>query len=289
MFCRHPLVMSISNLPSSTNSLEKIRFPKRHHRQTHWQVLGVIALGLVMVSTNLEAEETFDVDWSTLGSLVPEQSDPDSRIAFVSKLSSHSIVAGLETKPPNPFPGSEASLYVTAENPDDTWFRFVARPFVEQSAAQGAMEFEFSLVTGAINFSLGHCDQPWTPGNLSTYSVTHMKFLVVFAVDQEVQIAGRSYQTGSISTLSAGENYRFLIKWDMATPERFAYFLNGEPLTPLTGSAHNFSGTSADTGIDAFRIAIGGPEDHLGSFFLGRISARSVPVDFLNPEGLLEK
>jgi hypothetical protein len=155
---------------------------------------------------------------------------------------------------------------MTTETPDNQWFRLSARPFAEQDAAQGALEFESHLVKGAIQLSLGRCDQPWIPEDGSTYAVTELIVVVSFAPDQEVQIRGRSYQTGSISTLTAGENYRFMVKWDMSTPERYAYFLNGEPLTPLTGSsAQSFSDVSADTGINAFRIALATLEWHTRS------------------------
>jgi len=291
-FIKHALVMSISNLPSSSSTkfLQKNRLQKRRHRQPRWQVLAVIALGVMMVSTNLEAEEKFDIDWSNLeGSSLSQRLDLDSRI-ILPKLLPSSIFTGPETEPPNPFPDSKPSLYVTTETPDNQWFRLAARPFVEQDAPQGALEFKFHLVKGAIQLSLGRCDQPWIPEDGSTYAVTELRVAVSFAPDQEVQIRGRSYQTGLISTLSAGENYRFMVKWDMSTPERFTYFLTGELLRPLTGSsAQNLSDVSADTGINAFRIALGNSEDSKGSFFLGRISARSLPVDLSSPEGLLAK
>jgi len=291
-FFKHALIMFISNLPSSpsTKFLQKDRSQKRRHQQPRWQVLAVIALGLMMVSTNLEAEEQFDIDWSNLeGSSLSQRLDLDYRI-LLPKLLPGSILTGPETEPPNPFPGSGSSLYVTTETPDNQWFRLLGRPFAEQDAAQGALEFEFHLVKGAIQLLLGRCDQPWIPEDSSTYAVTELIVTVSFAPDQEVKIRGRSYQTGLISTLSAGENYRFMVKWDMSTPERFAYFLNGEPLTPLTGPpAQSFYDVSADTGINAFRIALGSSEDRKGSFFLGRISARSLPVDLISPEGLIEK
>jgi len=223
-------------------------------------------------------------------SSMPQQSNPDSRISFVSKLSPGSIVAGPATEPPNPFPGSESSLYVTAENPADGWFRLLARPFVEESAVQGALEFEFRVVKGAITLSLGNCDKPWIPGDQKTYTVDELKFLVNFAVDKEIQIRAQSYQTASISTLRAEENYRFLIKWDTSLPEQYTCFLNGEPLTPLTGpSAQSFSGTSSDTGINTFRITLGESADHMGSVYLGPISARSGLVDLYSPDGLIGK
>jgi len=285
--------MSLSNLPRSlsTDFLPNRHFQKRHQRQTCWQALWVIAFGFMLVSTNLEAEEKFNVDWSTLEeSSMPQQSNPDSRISFVSKLSPGSIVAGPATEPPNPFPGSESSLYVTAQNPGDPWFRLLARPFVEETAAQGALEFDFRLVEGSLSFSLGSCDQPWIPEDFSTYAVTELKFAVSFTVDQEVQIRGRPYQTASIYALKSGENYRFMIKWNTSAPEGYTCFLNGEPLTPMSGSsAQSFSGTSSDSGINTFRITLGGSKDHLGSLFLGRISARAMPVDLFSPEGLIGK
>lgn len=141
-----------------------------------------------------------------------------------------------------------------------------------------------------VDLSLGHCDQLWIPEDRSTYAVTDLKFAVNFSVDQDVNIRGQSYQTSSISTLKSGENYRFMIKWNTSAQEQYTCFLNGEPLTPMSGaSALRFSGASSDSGIDAFRITLGGPDDHLGSFFLGRISARSMPVDLYSPEGLIEK
>lgn len=260
-------------------------------QNNRWQTLPFIALGLVLVSANLKAEEEFSVDWSAVeSSALPQQSQPDSRIAFVSKLSPSSIVVGPATEPANPFPDSEASLYVNAENPADGWFRLVARHFAEESATQGAVEFEFRLVKGMVTLSLGYCDQPWIPGNLTSYNMTDLKFLVIFNVDQEVQIRAQSYQTSAISTLKAGENYRFLIKWDMSTAERYSYFLNGEPLAPITAPSNQaYPVTSSDTGINSLRITLGGPEDHLGAVYLGPIKARSMPVDLYSPEGLIGK
>lgn len=254
-------------------------------------MLPAIAIGWMMVSSNLEAEEKFDVDWSPLEDFsMSQKPDIDSRIILPKLIPGNIEAVGSATEPPTPFPGSESSLYITAENATAPWFRLVGRPFVEQDAAQGAFEFDFRLVKGAINFSLGHCDQPWIPEVLSTYAVTELKVGVSFAVDQAVQIHGRFYQTASITTLTARENYRFMVKWDMSTPESFAFFLNGEPLRPLTGtSAQSFSGVSADTGINVFRIALGVAEDHMGSFFLGRISGRSMPVDLYSPDGLIGK
>lgn len=287
-------IMSIFN-PSwsfATNFLRKNpRFRKRH-RQNPWLALGVLALGFMMVSTNVKADEKFQVDWSLFdASSPPQKSDPSSRIAFLVPLSPDSMFVGPGTEPPNPFPGLESSLYVKATKPEDGWFRFVGRLFVGESAAQGVFEFDFRLVEESISLSLGNCSEPWTPDNLSTYYITEGQGMVgvAFVPGEGVQIRGRSYQTGSVATLAAGENYRFLIKWDTATPEGFTCFLNGEPLTPVTGSgAQGFSAKSAEFGINVFRITTGGI-DRRGTFFLGRILARSGPVDLLSPEGLTEK
>jgi len=284
--------MFISNLSWSiaTNFPRKNPRLKKRRRLNPWLALGFIALGFIMVSTNMKAEEKFQVDWSLFdASSPPQKSDPSSRIAFLVPLSPDSMFVGPGTEPPNPFPGLESSLYVAAKKPEDGWFRFVGRLFVDKSAAEGAFEFDFRLVEGSVSLSLGNSPEPWTPDNLTTYYITEGLVGVSFVPDEGVQIRGRSYQTGSISTLAVGENYRFLIKWNTATPEGFTCFLNGEPLTPVTGSpAQGFSGKSAESGINVFRLTTAGA-DRLGTFFLGRILARSGPVDLLSPDGLTEK
>lgn len=231
------------------------------------------------------------MDWATWGDLSrSKKPDPEFRIAFISALSADSAVVDPATEPANPFLGTKASLYVSSQKPDDLWFRLVGRPFVEQSATQGTFEFEFRLVEGTISLSLGHCDQPWIPDDLTTYGVTKSKASISFAVDKDVLIRGEAYQTDSVTTLNAGENYRFTVKWDLNTPEGFAYFINGEPLSPLSNvSSPKISVEPPESGINAFRITLGGPGDHLGSVFLGRISARSAPVDLHSPEGLIGK
>jgi hypothetical protein len=121
-------------------------------------VRAVIALGLMMVSTNLEAEEQFDGAWSTLeSSSMSKRLDLDFLI-LSPKLLHGSILISPETELPASFFGSRSSLYVTTKTPYNQWFRLVDRPFAEQDTAQGALEFEFRLVRGAIYLSLGRSD-----------------------------------------------------------------------------------------------------------------------------------
>jgi hypothetical protein len=90
-------------------------------------------------------------------------------------------------------------------------------------------------------------------------------------------VAGQVVETDSISTVVAGESYRLTVKWDFAeTKPIVRIFLNGEvvrargamaPLNPPLGVVENKSG------LNAFRISLGGPENHLGRVFVGPMAA----------------
>ena len=219
------------------------------------------------------------VDWegSFYGPSGSETRDPERRIAFVSVGRDNLSLVDKVSTPPSPFAGGETALLVdsTAENP--FWLRLCFRPFDGPEAPQGVAEFLLHPVEGRVDVQAGHQELFWDPQVKETYYVGNAAFDVSLNPGSEPTVAGRVGETDSVSTVMAGESYRLTVKWDFAGPEPIVrIFLNGEilrnrgtgaPLNPALGA------TASSQGLNAFRITLGGPEDHLGRLFVGPMAA----------------
>lgn len=251
-------------------------------------LFSITSACLLGIST-ASAENEFSVDWSNrVPNSTPEQVEDFLRIAFLSTFSDEITFVYADTDPVNPFSHLENSLYVNSEAPNDGWFRLLARPFVEEPVLQGALEFEFRIVSGSIHLMVGECKLPWQPDDFKTYAVSNSKFGAAFRPGEYVQIQGRPMRTGMGDPLEADKNYTFLVKWDFSgLSEPFTFFLNGEPLTFDGGSPFPMPTGAEASGINAFRITIGTPSDKFGAIFLGRLAAASGDKDAYSPEGIL--
>ena len=203
--------------------------------------------------------------------------DPERRIVLVSVGHDNLSLVDKSSTPPSPFAGGQTALLVdsTPENP--LWLRLCFRPFDGPEAPQGVAEFLLHPVKGRIDVQAGHQEFFWNPEANETYYVGNAALNVSLNPGSEPMVAGQVGETDSVSTVMAGESYRLTVKWDFAGPEPIVrIFLNGEilryrgtgaPLNPALGA------TASSQGLNAFRITLGGPEDHLGRLFVGPMAA----------------
>ncbi|GEM_PF-1400853 len=257
------------------------------------KLLALCLTSAILLGTSIaSADNAFYVDWSDrLPGSVPERVEGDLRLAFVSILSDKSALVNAGTDPVNPFSHLENSLYVNSEAPDAGWFRLVARPFPDEPALQGALEFEFRIVSGSINLSVGICELPWQPDDFATYAVVAGSgFGAAFRPGEYVNIKGRPMRSGMSELLEPDKNYTFLVKWDFGgTTELFTFYLNGEQLTfEGGGSLFPIPAAGEMSGINAFRITIGSSNDKAGAIFLGRLAATSGDKDMYSTKGILQ-
>lgn len=259
--------------------------------ETAKAVIAVGVLGLLS-TVPVQAEEGFSVKWAGLDVAPVSQLGSDLRIVFVSGLPGGSLVADANSTPPNPFKNGESALYVNATDPDTSWFRLEARPFVDAPPKQGQIEFEFCVLSGSVGIILGSNNLPWSADARDSYAVTEAQVSVTMTPGNRIMVRGREFFAESIDVIEEGKNYTLLVKWDFeGNPNApFALYLNGERLTsPSEAAAFRIPENPELAGINAFRLALGSSENPIGVLFLGRIAASGGPVELASPSGRLDE
>lgn len=201
--------------------------------------------------------------------------DPNLRTVIVSTGPMGIQLVDESSDPASPFPSAALWVQSTVEAP--FWFRLNFRPFDDLEVRQGAAEFDLHPVEGRLFLQVGSHTVPWDPASQESYYMQNGAFDVGLQQGEPPTVAGKAVETDSIATIDANTDYRITIKWDFSDGKPiFRIFINGEPVR-LQGSAEpfspNVSAQVSESGINAFRVTIGSPQDHIGKVFVGPMAA----------------
>jgi len=243
------------------------------------KIASIPLLFLCFVCPVSSPAEVVRVDWEGAfdGQMGSDLRDPERRLVIVGARKETLSFVDKTSTPPSPFAGGKTALVFDSTPDNPYWVRLCFRPFDTSEAPQGEAEFLLQPVEGRAEVQVGHQSAPWDPQVNQTYYIENAAFDVGLTPGSEPMVAGRLGETDSVTTITAGETYRVTIKWDLThSPPIARIFLNGEvlrekgkgdPLNPPLGTI------AGSKGLNAFRVSLGGPEDHVGRLLVGPMAA----------------